>query len=237
MLTKKVDKSKSKIGLVSETLQGQGKTGFQLEMLHRSRKYIYDCTEEVYQYIEKGRYGHYPNVMELFYIPIFDDQGVIVQLLQADHFQNENCLVETSFGLATYSMFRYQITEKTLKAGDFFKLDGCIIRLADDFLDKKDQLVYLEYEGAIQEPRNGMMFKMAEDFDIYTLDWSKSKKPFSINCTREQAIENGYGFGFSVGRPEDIENSYWIWFGSLRGDDTVIDAVCCFLNEAPGWSY
>ena len=120
MQTKKIDKSRTRIGLVVDVRSGSGRTGFQIVMLIRRQTCTFDCEKEVYTYIDEGRYGHYPNVMEVFYIPIFNENGIIVQLLQADRFQNENCLIDTSFGLATYAMFRYQITEKTLKAGDFF---------------------------------------------------------------------------------------------------------------------
>ncbi len=238
MYTKKIDKSKSKIGLAVDIIAGEGKTGYQLVMLVRSQRCTFDCSQEIYDFIDEGRFGHYPNVMELFYIPIFDEKGVVIQLLQADRFQNEeNCLVDTSFGLATYSMFSYPLTEKTLPVGAFFKLDGSIIKIADDFLAKKEQLVYLEARGAIKDPKNSMMFKMADDFDIYTWDWSQAKCPFSISLSREECIANNFVSGFKVGVPEDVESCYWIWFGSLRGNDDQIDTVCCFKNKAPGWSY
>ncbi len=236
MNTKKLDRTLVKIGLPYSAAPTEA--GFELKMLIRSRLQSFPCSREVFDYIDEGRFGHYPSVMELFYVPIFDETGTVVQLLQADRFQNEkNCLVETSFGLATYEMLRYPITEKTLRTGDFFRLEGSVIRFADDFQEKEGQLRYLEYRGAIPKPGNGMMFKMADDFDIYTWDWSAALAPFSISCTREEAIANRFVEHFTVGKTEDVENAYWIWFGSLRGDDSVIDTVCCFMNKAPGWTY
>ena len=236
MLTKKLDRTLVKIGLLYSSEKTE--EGYALQMLIRSKLHRFPCSREVYEYIDEGRFGHYPSVMELFYVPIFDENGCVVQLLQADRFQNEEgCLVETSFGLSTYAMLRYQITDKTLKSGDFFRLEGSVIRFADDFQEKEGQLRYLEYRGAIPKPMNGMMFKMADDFDIYTWDWADALAPFSVSCTREEAIANRFVEHFTVGKPEDVENAYWIWFGSLRGNDEEIDTVCCFLNKAPGWTY
>lgn len=237
METKKLDKTKVKIGLVYEAcMDVEG--NYRLDMLIRSKLQSFRCTEEVYSYIQDGLYGHYPSVAEMFYMPVFDETGTVIQLMQADHFQNEKaCMVDTSFGLSTYAMMRYPITEKTPTVGEFFTLEGSVIRMAEDFNERKGELVYLEYEGAIPEPRSNMMFKMADDFDIYTWDWSQALAPFTTNCSAEYARENQYVTHFSVGKPEDLGKSYWIWFGSLRGDDSVIDTVCCFLNKAPGWQY
>lgn len=238
MNAKKMDKSWIKIGPVIDASKGEGQTGYQVTMLNRSKPSVYDCTEEVFSYIDNGRFGKYPNVMELMYIPLFDGNGVLHQLLQAGFFQNEaNCLIDTSFALGTYAMFSYPITEKTLKSGDFFKLEGNVVHIAPDYSSKKDQLVYLEHRGAIAEPKNNMTFKLADDYDIYTWDWSKAKTPFSITCTREQAIANDFVSGYELGKPEDLENCYWVSFTSVRGNDKELDTVCCFLNKAPGWEY
>ena len=113
MQTKKLDRSIVKIGL----LYSAEKTaeGCILRMLVRSKLQTFPCSREVYEYVDEGRFGHYPSVMELFYVPIFDETGCVVQLLQADRFQNEEgCLVETSFGLSTYAMLKYQIRDLRL---------------------------------------------------------------------------------------------------------------------------
>lgn len=239
MQTKGIDKTKHRIGLVVDIRENsQNQSGYELDMLIRRKKYTYPCTKEIHDYIDIGRFGHYPNCAEVFYVPLFDENGVVTQLMQADRFQNErHCLIDTSFGLATYQMMRYPLTEETPKVGEFIKMEGSIIRFASDFLERKNQLVYLECRGAVPEPGNKMMIKMADDFDIYTWDWSKAKRPFTTNITREEAIEANFVSAFEVGKPEDIEECYWIWFGSLRGDDDVLDTVQCFKNVPPGWTY
>jgi hypothetical protein len=42
------------------------------------------------------------------------------------------------------------------------------------------------------------MFKMADDFDIYAWDWSDSLKPFSLTCSKEEAIANKFVSRFVV---------------------------------------
>lgn len=237
METKKLDKKRVKIGLVYD-MHAHEDGAYSLDMWIRSKLRTFKCTREVHDYMADGLYGHYPSASEMFYMPVFDETGTIVQLMQADHFQNEKaCMVDTSFGLGTYAMMRYQITDQTPRVGEFFTLDGNVIRMADDFNEKKDKLVYLEYEGAIPEPRSGMMFRMAEDYDIYTWDWADATAPFNDKCTAEYAKAHNFVTHFELGKPEDLTKGYWIWFGSLRGDDSVIDTVCCFLNKAPGWEF
>lgn len=238
MIIKGIDKKKLSIGLVNEIYKGEGPTGYEITMLMRSKIERFPCTEEVYDYIDNGRFGHYPNAAELFYALVFDATGTVVQLMQADNFQNEeHALITTGFSFGTYSMFRYPLDEKTPNAGDFLRLEGNVIHLCDDFNTKKDELVHLSYTGAIPNPKSRMMFKMADDFDVYTWDWSEAKTPFSITCTKEEAIANDFISCFKVGKVEDIAECYWVTFSATRGDDDVIDTVCCFKNKAPGWTY
>lgn len=238
MLTKGIDKKNLKIGLVHEIYTGDGPTGYEIEMIIRSKIERYHCSQDVYDYIDNGRFGNYPNAAELFYALIFNAEGIIVQLMQADNFQNEeNALITTTFSFGTYAMFRYAIDENTPKVGEFLSIDGSVIRLSDDFTARKDSIIYVSYAGAIQEPKSKMMFKMADDFDVYTWDWGDAKQPFSITCTKEEAKANDFVTSFKVGKPEDIADCYWVTFDALHGDGNVIDTVCCFKNKAPGWTY
>lgn len=230
MLTKKVDKSASKAGLVSNFSKGEGTTGYRIEMLIYGQVATYDCTKAVYDYIDQGRVGVYPNVMELIYIPIFDAQGVVVQLLQADGYENEeNCLIDTIFSFAT-AMRTRPATAETLVTGDFFIIEGSKLIFASDYDAKKDALCYFVREGAMEEPGNNVVHQMADNFDIYTWDWATKGSPEATSAKDVDEME-GYVPGFQLGTIEDVYKCHWIWFGSLCGDDSKLDTICAFMNS------
>ncbi|WP_269478300.1 hypothetical protein [Hominibacterium faecale] len=231
-----IDKSINKIGFVTEIFKDQGRTGYQIQMLIRSKEYMFDTEKDVYDFIDAGRYGQYPSIVEFLYMPIFDENGIVKQLIMADTFENENGLLQTHIEFGTYAMFKYKISDETLKTGDFFTIEGNTLTF-DKFDENKDKLVYLEYGGSVPAPKNGMSLKLAPDVDVYIWDWRKALKPFSISCTREEAIANKFVTRFQVGQLEDIKLGHWIDLVSARGDESVIDTIVCFINKAPGWTF
>lgn len=232
-----IDKSKCKVGVVTEIYKGEGKTGYQIQMLIRGKEYIYDVLEDIYDEIDKGRYGRYPCITEYLYIPVFNEDGVVQQLLIDDYSDRyENGLFETHLEFGTYAMFKYLLTEDAPKGSDLFRIEGN--KLIFHGLSKhKDRIIALSYSGAMPEPKDSMTLKLADDLVVYVWDWSQALKPFSITCTREEAIANKFVTRFQVGTKEDINDGHWIDLVCTRENEKEIDTAIVFKNVPPGWTF
>ena len=208
-----------------QTAEGCG-----LTMLSRHEAIDYACTKTVYDYLDQGRHGCYPNAMELIYVPICDETGKVVQLIQADSFLNEaHALIDTTFSIATAMAGKHPTTE-TPVVGKFFEFQGDILRLSDEFSHLAQHLVYQENRGAVPKPENGLAIPIVEDITVYTWDWSKPKAPIEITGIAKE----DYVPGHELGTLEDVNRCYWVWFGSLRGDDSKLDTICCFVGQPVG---
>lgn len=227
MNPKKLNKNLCKLGPVTNMAKGVGQTGYQLTMLHLNDTVTYDCSQEVFDYLDQGRHNCYPNVMELIYAPICNENGTIIQLLQVDSYENEEgCLIHTNLTIAT-AKAGHPMAEKPVTVGEFFQIDGDAIRFAPDFWEKESKMAHLTYSGSVPKPENGMELKIVPDISIYTWDWTKPKAPPAITGISEE----DYVPGFTLGSLEDVERCCWVWFGSLRGDDSKLDTVCFFVGQ------
>lgn len=228
MNRQKVDKKTSIIGLLS----GFDKTdaGLSLTMLHDGKSNTYPCTQDVYDYIYNGRVGIYPNVLELVYILIFNPYGVVVQLLQADGYENEdNCLVTSFYSIAT-AMRTKPATVKTPRCGDFFKIENNTLCFSADYDKNIDEICYYVQEGPFDKAGSNVMHQMAENFDIYTWNWPTKGSPEITDVTELDKLEN-YVPGFELGTLDDVYNCRWIWIGSIRGNDNKWDTICAFRHN------
>ena len=224
----KLDKTLCKLGPVVNFCQTTD--GYGLTMFHRDVAVEYACTKTVYDYLEQGRYGCYPNVMELIYVPICDHTGAVVQLIQADSFLNmEHALITTTFSIAT-AMATKPATAETIAVGNFFQFEGNVLRLSPEFSNLSEHLVYTEHTGAVGKPEDSLAIPIAEDITVYTWDWSKPKEPIE----RSGIPAKDYVPGHELGSIDDVNRCFWIWFGSLRGDDSKLDTVCCFVGQPAG---
>lgn len=225
METKKLQKNSSKLGPVVGMERGED--GYKITMLYYNQATSYPCTKEVYDYIDQGRHNCYPNVMELIYAPVFDPCGVVVQLLQVDSYENkEGCLITTNLTFATARM-DFPATKESLVVGDFIKIEGDKLMISPDYSQKQSHLAYFECNGQVPTIENGKAISIAPDISVYTWDWSKPKAPPAITGIPEE----DYVPGFELGAIEDVNHCYWAWFGSLRGDDSVLDTVCFFVGH------
>lgn len=227
MNRKRVEKGTSVIGLVSNFAKTED--GYSLSMLSRGEENEYPCTQDVYDYIYNGRVGVYPNVLELVYILIFDPNGVVVQLLQADGYENaENCLIESTFSIAT-AMMSKPPTETTPRVGAFFKIENNQMIFSPNYDDEREELCYQAQTGPMEAAAANIIHQMAEGFDIYTWKWA-TKGFFEYTTPEELDGLDYYVPGFELGTLEDVYSCHWIWFGSLKGDDSKWDTICAFCR-------
>jgi len=232
-----IDKSKCKIGVVTELYEGSGKTGYQIQMLIKSKEYIYDIEKDVWDKLDVGRYGRYPCITEYLYIPVFNEEGVIQQLIMDEYSERyPNGLFESHIEMGVYAMFKYKLTEDSICSGDIFEINGNEI-FFNGVAENKDKLIALNYGGVIPEPKDKLTLKLADDIDVYVWDWSKSLKPFSITCTREEAIANKFVTRFQVGEIKDIAEAHWLDLLSTRDKESEIDTAIVFKNVPPGWTF
>lgn len=231
-----VDKRKCKIGFVTALIEGEGRTGYQIQMLIRDKEYIYDVDKDVYDELDAGRYGQYPSIVEFLYVPIFDETGIVKQLMVADTFGDADGILKSHIEFGTYAMFKYKITKDTLKVGDFFEVEENAITFKN-FDKNKEKLKYLEYGGAIPAPKDDMSLELADDTVVYIWDWRQAKAPFNITCSREECIKNNFVTRFEVGTLDDIKEGHWIDMISTSGNEKVIDTIVCFINKEPGWTF
>lgn len=232
----KIDKTKCKFGFVSKLYEGVGRTGYQMDMLFHNGKQTFDITKDTYDYCDERMYGQYPCLGEYFYMPLFDENGIVTQVVYVNDYWEPDNLFQTGLAIGTYAMFKYQITPETPKTGEFISLDGDTVLFTklNHYL-ANGAIKSINY-GGIPEPKDGLALKLAPDAVIYTWDWRKSKVPFH-RCSKEEAIANDFVTSFDLGVREDILDSYWVTFCSVRGDDSVIDLVKCYKNDVPGWVY
>ena len=234
MIPKTFDLSRSLVGTIIGFEEGAGRTGYRVHMLIRGKEQAFDATEEVYKIKDTTEFFPYPCLGEVLFMPQFDSEGILTYFVNVNDITTPENPVKTGLVMGTYAMFKKKIDENTPKFGDIVELCENGLRLKNyDALAADGTICHSVYGGAIT-PHDGLVIPLAPDADIYSWDWSSALAPF-CRCTREEAAAKKFVTRMSVGKREDILDSYWVGFYSTRGDDRVCDLVKCFKNKAPGW--
>lgn len=231
------DVGSAHIGTIIGWDEKPGRTGYQVSMYLRGEERTMDVTKEAYQLRWTTEYFPYPVLGEIMFMAKFDENGIVNEFVNVNYIAKEGNPIRTGLVMGTCRMFKKKILEDTPALGDIISIEGNTVTFKNfDALISNGEIAHCVYGGAMDAPRDGGTFQLAEDVNIHVWDWSTATVPFQ-RCTREEAEEYGFVERFSLGTKADLlKNCYFVNFYSTRGNEEEIDFVKCFLNKAPGWT-
>lgn len=211
-------------------------TGYRMTMFVRSEERSYNVSENVWQIQFSPAYNPYPCLGEYFFSPVYDENGVVVRLVDVNDIHAEGNPITTGLSVGTYAMFKVPITADTPAMDRYLTFENGYLTINGlEAANEQGALTNLVFGGGVSTVKDGTTLRLAEDADVYTWDWRKAKQPFA-RCSREEAAAREYVTAFSRGSMDDIRQAcYWFSIYSTRGDENVFDMVNIFLNDIPGW--